>query len=421
MSDSILLAVSGGIDSMAMLHLFKEAGYTIGVAHCNFQLRGEASEIDEALVRDECKKMEVPFFVRKFDTQHYADENGLSIQIAARELRYTWFNELLKDNSYDVVATGHHFGDTMETIILNLTRGTSTEGFTGIPVKNKNIIRPLLNATREQIAKYIQEKRIPWREDESNLTDDYQRNYIRHHIIPKLKEINPSLESTWQNTIEKIEGDLELLNRGFETWKEKFVVERGERVLISKEGLRRGSASELWRLIRSFGFNFEQTKDIVHSIDGQSGKRFFSDSHLLVVDRHEVIVTTVPQQLIDVQIEPGDREVLLGPWKMSFSLDNDTIHGTDKMCASLDADAVAFPLTWRKWRNGDFFRPLGMRHKKKLSDFFIDNKLSLADKEMATVLESNGEIVYVVGWRIDERFKIKDTTKRVLNIQVIRV
>jgi tRNA(Ile)-lysidine synthase len=229
LSDSILLAVSGGIDSMAMLHLFKEGGYRIGVAHCNFQLRGEESNRDESLVAEECKRMAVPFFVKRFDTETYAWEQGVSIQMAARDLRYAWFNELVKNQGYNYMATGHHFDDSMETIVLNLTKGTSVEGYAGIPLKNKYIIRPLLFATRTKVTEYAISRGFTWREDESNFTDDYQRNFIRHHIIPKLKELNPSLETTWQNGLEKIEGDLELLHRGFNDWKKEFVSESTDR------------------------------------------------------------------------------------------------------------------------------------------------------------------------------------------------
>lgn len=423
LSDSILIAVSGGIDSMTLLHLFKEGGYRIGVAHCNFQLRGEESNADEFLVQEECKRLAIPFFIKRFDTETFAWEQGLSIQMAARDLRYAWFDDLVKAHSYNFLATGHHFDDSMETILLNLTKGTSVEGLAGIPVKNKNIIRPLLFATRAQVTNYAKEKGIAWREDESNLTDDYQRNYIRHHVIPKLKELNPSLESTWQYGIEKIQGDLELVHLGFGHWKAEYISETVDRIVINKKAFRdfHIGASALWRYIKTFAFNFEQAREIIHAMNGQSGKRFLSSTHLLIIDRGEFIITPHPQEWIAVQVGDRDREVPLGPWRMFFSTGVTTTTGADKMEAALDADTLKFPLTWRKWKKGDAFQPLGMRHKKKLSDFLVDNKLSLADKNITTVLESDGQIVYVVGWRIDDRYKISDTTKRVLNIRVARV
>ncbi len=423
LSDSILLAVSGGIDSMAMLHLFKEGGYRIGVAHCNFQLRGAESDKDELLVVEECKRLAVPFFVRRFETETYAWEQGVSIQMAARDLRYAWFHELVKEHGYNFMATGHHFDDSMETILLNLTKGTSVEGFAGIPLKNRNIIRPLLFATRAKVTEYANNKGFKWREDESNLTDDYQRNFVRHHIIPKLKELNPSLESTWQNGLEKIEGDLELLHMGFNNWKKESVSESKDRFVIKKKSLQTfyASASPLWRYIKAFAFNFEQAREIINAINGQSGKRFLSPTHILVIDRDELIITPHSQEWHAAKIESGDREVPLGPWRMFFSEGETPTISADKMEAALDADSLKFPLTWRKWKKGDAFQPLGMTHKKKLSDFMVDNKVSLADKNITTVLESDGDIVYVVGWRIDDRFKIRESTKRVLNIRVARV
>lgn len=423
LSDSILLAVSGGIDSMAMLHLFKEGGYRIGVAHCNFQLRGEESNKDEVLVVEECKRLAVPFFVRRFETETYAWEQGVSIQMAARDLRYAWFDELVKEHGYNFMATGHHFDDSMETIVLNLTKGTSVEGFAGIPLKNRNIIRPLLFATRANVSDYASSKGLRWREDESNLTDDYQRNFVRHHIIPKLKELNPSLESTWQNGLEKIEGDMELLHIGFTNWKKESVLESNDRMVIKKKFLRSfyAGASPLWRYIKGFAFNFEQAREIIQAINGQSGKRFLSPTHILVIDRDDLIITPHSQEWNAAKIESGDREVALGPWRMFFSTGETRTISADKMEAALDADSLKFPLIWRKWKKGDAFQPLGMKHKKKLSDFMVDNKISIADKNITTVLESDGEIVYVVGWRIDDRFKIRESTKRVLNIRVARV
>ena len=423
LSDSILLAVSGGIDSMAMLHLFKEGGYRISVAHCNFQLRGAESDKDELLVVEECKRLAVPFFVRRFETETYAWEQGISIQMAARDLRYAWFDELVKEQGYNFMATGHHFDDSMETIVLNLTKSTSVEGFAGIPLKNRNIIRPLLFATRAKVTEYANAKGYKWREDESNLTDDYQRNFVRHHIIPKLKELNPSLESTWQNGLEKIEGDLELLHIGFNAWKKESVSESKDRFVIKKKSLHNfyAGASPLWRYIQGFAFNCEQAREIIQTINGQSGKRFLSPTHILVIDRDEIIVTPHSHEWNAARIESGDREVPLGPWRMFFSTGETPTISADKMEAALDADSLKFPLTWRKWKKGDAFQPLGMTHKKKLSDFMVDNKVSLADKNITTVLESEGEIVYVVGWRIDDRFKIRESTKRVLNIRVARV
>jgi tRNA(Ile)-lysidine synthase len=421
-SDAILLAVSGGVDSMAMLYLFREAGYRIGVAHCNFQLRGKESEADEEFVRQVCKELDVPFYSRRFETEAYAWENTLSIQMAARDLRYAWFEELLVKNKFRCLATGHHFDDSMETILLNLTRGSATDGLAGIPIKNGNVIRPLLFASRKQIEKYAAMKGVVWREDLSNLTDDYQRNFIRHQVVPKLKELNPSLELTWQSGIEKIHGDLALLHHAFGEWKKQFITESVERITIQKNAFAsfpRGG-SLLWRYVKSFGFNFEQSKEIISSLFGQPGKRFFSSSHLLVVDRDLLILTPIQHDWDEVLIEKGQLQSDLGPWHLQMETIRQLPELITENEASLEESMVTFPLTWRKWKAGDSFVPLGMGHKKKLSDLFIDRKVSMADKELVTVLESDGKIVWVAGHRIDDRFKVTSKTTSILKFKLAR-
>ncbi len=422
-SDSILLAVSGGIDSMVMLQLFKDANFNFGVAHCNFQLRGKESDADEKLVHETCIALGIPFFIQRFETEAFATEHGLSIQMAARELRYAWFDDLVKKHSYDLLATAHHFDDSMETVVLNITKGSATEGLTGIPVKNQYIIRPLLFSTRAQIEKFATEKNVAWREDQSNLTDDYQRNFIRHQVIPKLKEVNPSLESTWQQGIAKIHGDLELIRVAFEDWKKKFVLETEDRAVIDKKAFDSFSSamSVLWRYIKKYAFNFEQAREIIAAMQGQSGKRFLSPTHVLVIDREVIIITRYPQDWNNILIGKDEQVASLGPWRLSLTNGSMEIPDASNMRASIDADKLKFPLRWRKWRHGDSFLPLGMKNNKKLSDFLIDNKVPLPDKDAVTVLESEGTIVYVVGWRIDDRFKISDATRRVLNIHVERV
>ena len=421
-SDAILLAVSGGVDSMAMLYLFREAGFRIGVAHCNFQLRGKESDADEDFVRLVCKELDVPFFFRQFETEAYAWENTLSIQMAARELRYAWFEELLIKNNYGRLATGHHFDDSIETILLNLTRGSATDGLAGIPLKNGNVIRPLLFATRKQIEKYASMKGLVWREDLSNLTDDYQRNFIRHQVVPKLKELNPSLEVTWQSGIEKIYGDLALLHHAYGEWKKQFITEAVDRISIHKDAFAsfpRGG-SLLWRYIKTFGFNFEQAKEIISSLHGQPGKRFLSSSHLLVVDRELLIITTLQHDWKEVAIEKGQSEAVLGPWQLRMETIQQLPDLINENEAYLEESMLSFPLTWRKWKAGDSFFPLGMDHKKKLSDFFIDKKVSMADKDVVTILESDGKIVWVAGHRIDDKFKVKSKTTSVLKFTLSR-
>ncbi len=423
-SDKILLAVSGGVDSMVMLYLFIEAGFQVSVAHCNFQLRGNESDGDENFVKDACEVLNIPVFINHFYTETYGWENKLSTQMAARELRYAWFDFLLKENQFHALATGHHFDDSIETILLNWTKGSSLEGLAGIPVRNKKVIRPLLFATRSQVEKYASEKGIEWREDQSNLTDDYQRNFIRHQIVPKLKELNPSLESTLHIGVEKIQGDLELINHHTSEWKNQFLSLDGEKVIISKKGFDsfRQGAHLLWRCIREFGFNFEQAREIVLCINGQSGKQFLTASHKLVIDREKIIISPQVDFLNDTTLIEIDQHLAtLGYWKIVVRKMDDIITSFDNpLEAQLDADKITFPLVWRKWKAGDFFYPLGMDHRKKVSDFLIDNKVPLSEKDELTVLESNGKIVWVVGYRIDNRFKITDETKSSILFSVHR-
>jgi tRNA(Ile)-lysidine synthase len=281
------------------------------------------------------------------------------------------------------------------------------------------VIRPLLFATREQIAAYAIEIDLKWRVDESNVTDDYQRNLIRHHVVPVLREINPSLMHTCQQGLQRMQGDLELLTDAFESWKKEFVIETSERSVLDKKGFDRfkNQVPLLWRYIKKFDFNYSQAGDIIQGMNGQPGKLFFSPSHQLVVDRTTIIITKHTGEIFPLTIDEHDNEATVGPWHLQFFKGTET-HLNGSIDATLDADRLTFPLTLRKWRYGDAFQPLGMKHTKKLSDFFIDNKVSMADKEVATVIESHGTIVYVVGWRIDDRFKVTSATKNVFYVRV---
>lgn len=415
--DTILLAVSGGVDSVVMLHLFKEAGFTIGVAHCNFQLRGKESDADEAFVRQLTQQLNIPFFSNRFDTDTFAWEKGISTQMAARELRYNWFNSLLTEYGYKHLATGHHFDDTLETILLNLTRGSSLEGLSGIPVRNGKVIRPLLFATRVEVEKFATDHDILWRTDQSNLTDDYQRNFIRHQIVPKLRELNPSLENTLHAGLEKLQSDIELVHTFVQDWKQQYLSENHERTVIEKKGFEelKHSAHLLWRVVRDKGFNVEQCVEIIRALHHQSGKQFLSVTHTLLVDRIQLIITPRLNKQEDVLISEYQQEVQCGPWKFFLEQSSAGVEvKANPLLAFLDADKLKYPLRLRRWRPGDFFYPLGMDHKRKLSDFLIDKKLSRADKEAVIVLESNGDIVWVAGHRIDNRYKITPETRAAL-------
>jgi len=422
--DKILLAVSGGIDSMVMLQLFQSSTFHISVAHANFQLRGNESDGDEQFVKDYCAQHAIQFFSERFSTTQYASENSLSTQMAARELRYSWFEQLLHENHFDFVATAHHLNDSIETSLLSFARGSSIEGFDGIAVKYGKIIRPLLFATRDQITHYAHQNKIVWREDSSNASDDYQRNFIRHKVVPLLQELNSSLENSFKDSIEKISGANELTAIGVEAWREKFEQKKYNQTLLSKTGFdnSQNPAGLLWNLVKQFGFNLDQCEQIITALHGQPGKHFASHDYELTIDREHLIISKRENIEMEVQIEENQHEVQFGNLTLTIQETAKIEISKDPFIANLDASKIKFPLVWRKWKPGDSFHPLGMEGKKKLSDFFIDQKISLVDKEKITVLESGNEIVWVIGHRIDDRYKISQGfSKAMLKISLISV
>jgi tRNA(Ile)-lysidine synthase len=420
-TDKILLAVSGGVDSMVMAHLFREAGFQIGVAHCNFQLRGEDSKADEALVNLFCIEKKIPFHLQRFDTNAFAEESGLSIQLAARELRYKFFKEVREENGYDSIATAHHLNDSLETVLLNLTKGTGIKGLAGIPVRNEFIIRPLLFASRDEILDYASLHRIHWREDKSNTENDYQRNFLRNKVIPLLEEINPNLSETFRSTAERISGAVSMTEEFLSNFKSNSVRSFDDEEQIDLNALKKYSFSQvlLWELIKSKGFNYDQCCDIVRQ--HQTGKQFFSTGHRLVIDRDVLIIRSVKvEEILERLINAGDKSASNGSEILLIDQNTDSKIQIDKdpLIAQLDASTISFPLRWRKWEAGDFFQPLGMQSKKKLSDFFIDLKIPVSQKEKITVLESSGRIVWVVGYRISDDCKITPSTRSSVRIKV---
>lgn len=420
-TDKILLAVSGGLDSMVMFHLMREAGFSVAVVHCNFQLRGSESRSDEELVRTASQKEDIPFFVKRFDTGQYASRQGISIQMAARALRYEFFNEILETHAYDYVATAHHFNDTIETIIMNLVRGTGIDGFTGIAVKNEKVIRPMLFATRKMLLDHAQANNIFWREDTSNDSDDYQRNFIRHQVIPKFETLNPNFEETFRDTHERLEGASDIMKAYLKELHASAVQIHDKRISIDTAKIRQSASPAviLWELIKDFGFNFDQCRQIIK--DHQPGKMFFSVVHQLLIDRKHY--------MIEKQEDSALKAVIIGPGETiannaQFILRMRSVPQTEFQLvkepsfAQMDAAKLQFPIVWRTWRAGDYFMPLGMRQEKKLSDFLIDLKIPFNNKADITVLESGGDIIWVVGFRISERYKVTPDTKDILIIEV---
>jgi len=419
--ETVLLAVSGGLDSMVMLSLFMDAGFSMAVAHCNFKLRGDESDLDEQFVESTCKIFGIPFHSKSFETAEYAQENRLSIQMAARELRYSWFSELMGLHGYSKLATAHHVNDSMETVLLNWVHGNGLNGFLGIPVMAGSRVRPMLFATREQIENYAAEKKIVWREDRSNQTDDYARNLIRHQVIPRLKEINPSFDETFQRGLQKLNGDATILSAALRDWRNEYVRELPDKLTIQKKGLEKFSlrAHVLYDVLKEYGFNFDTCLQIEQAVyQAQPGTQFLSATHQVVIDRDTLQIVAHKNFWNETFIQKNDRKALLGSWQLLIVTDSIKV-SDNTFIAVLDADQLTYPLRWRTWQEGDYFYPLGMDHRKKVSDFLIDRKVSVADKKSITVIESAGQIVWVVGERIDNRFKITPKTRQAVVFQLV--
>lgn len=422
-SDRILLAVSGGIDSVCMFHLFREAGYSIAIAHCNFSLRGEESDQDEIFVQNLAEKFDIPFFNVKFNTTEIAEKEGISIQMAARDLRYDWFEEIRKKYEYNFTAIAHNKDDVIETFLINLTRGCGLKGLTGIkPIKGK-IIRPLLFAFRHEIIQYMSEKDLEFREDSSNQSVKYSRNLIRHEIIPLFEKLNTGFKETMIDNVLRLKESEIVYLENVKTKKENFFIEKNKQLILEIEELKQLNpiTTYMHEFLRPFGFSHSQISDIIHSLDGISGKKFISLTHRLIKDRTQLIIEEISLANKKTYEINDIYESIEYPIKLKLkeiNRNDDFKIIRDKSTGSFDLALIEFPLTIRKWNKGDYFMPLGMSNLKKLSDFFIDNKLSISEKENVWIIESGNKIVWIIGYRIDERFKVTEKTKRILQIDI---
>jgi tRNA(Ile)-lysidine synthase len=419
--DKILLAVSGGIDSMVMAHLFLHLGNKTAIAHCNFSLRGNESDNDEKLVNEYAVKHNIPFFTKRFKTKEFAKERGLSIQMAARELRYSWFEEVRSKNGFDSIAIAHNLNDNIETLLLNLVRGTGLTGMTGMKPVTNHIIRPLLFATRSDINEYCLKNKIIYREDKSNSDTKYTRNKIRHLVIPVLKEINPSVESTLNETAKRFAGINEILSEYISGVRKNVSESRKEYITFNISLLKDylHNSTILFELFRPFGINNSQLEDLLKVIKGKTGGNIFTPTHIILKNRQDIIVSEkhlVVETDYNIKNLTGLRKVPVLASARYISIDKSFKIPSDPLIACIDCEKLSFPLVIRKWKPGDHFCPLGMKHQKKLSDYFVDNKYSKIDKEEILILESDGNIVWIVGDRLDDRYKITKSTKKVLAI-----
>lgn len=413
----LLLAISGGVDSMVMLDLFQKTDFEIAIAHCNFQLRGQESDGDQAFIERYAKENSIPLFVTQFDTKAFAEDYKLSIQVAARELRYKWFYELLAANNYDLILTAHHADDNIETFLINLSRGSGLDGFTGIPMQNDKTVRPLLIFGREEILDYAHKNNIQWREDSSNASDKYLRNKVRQEIVPVLKTLNPNFISSFQNTLENLQKSMTLVDDASRIVYRKVVEdEENQKKINLKELLQLPNyKAYLYEWLKPFGF--KAWNDIYSLVESQSGKQIFSENFKLLKNRDYLIVS--PQTEINREekyyIEENQQDV---NFHIKLSICKITsITNASNTAIFVDQNKLKYPLVLRRWKEGDVFYPLGMKGKsKKVSKFFKDEKFSLIDKENAWLLCSDNQIVWIVGIRQDERFKIEPTTKQIIQI-----
>ena len=415
----LLLATSGGLDSIVMAHLFNELDNPIALAHCNFQLRGLESFGDQNFVQDFAATTNIPLFLTQFDTEAFAKDYKLSTQVAARDLRYNWFYELLDTENYDYILTAHHADDNIETFLINLSRGTGLEGLVGIPEQNDKIIRPLLHFSRAEIANYAKENNIQWREDSSNASDKYLRNKIRHDLVPLLKELNPHFISSFQKTQSYLQESQAMIeDASIMVYQQVVRQEENEFYFDLNQLLKLPNyRSYLYQWLHEFGFT--AWDDVYNLVDSQSGKQVFSAEFRLVKDRNSLILSPIDfnAEKEEYLIEKEDQDVKI-PLKLSFCKVDD-ISILTNTTIFVDADKLSFPLVLRKWNEGDSFQPFGMEGKsKKVSKLFKDEKLSLIEKENVWILWSENKIVWLIGLRQDERFRIDNKTQNRLKIQL---
>ncbi len=422
--DKILLTVSGGVDSMVMMSLFAASGYRFGVAHCNFQLRGQESDEDEALVAEQARRYGVELFNRRFDAQDEMERTGESMEMAARRLRYTWFRSLCDEHGYNVIAIAHHINDSIETFFINMLRGTGLRGLTGISVQAGRIVRPLMFATRKDILDYATAHRIPYREDSSNRSTKYLRNKVRLGIVPMLREINPQFTTVMRRNISRLTDAQTFIDRSVELIRRDAMTEQGGLYTLHVDRI---DASlplgyVVYEILNSmFGFKGDTVDALCHALQqNNTGRRFYSREWVATIDRGRIVIGRIADEdTCMTQVEQGVLRSYCGSSVLHYEYcDIDMIDSvtTPDNVALVDADKLRFPLTLRRWQQGDWFVPFGMSGRKKVSDFLIDAKVSMAEKSRQFVLLSGDDVVWLVGRRADDRFRLTRQTENVLKI-----
>jgi len=419
----LLLAISGGLDSMVAASILQKLGYNITLAHCNFKLREQDADLDEQFVKDWSIKNKVNCFITHFNTRKYAQSKNLSIEMAARNLRYKWFNELLIDNNLNYIITAHHADDNFETTLFNLTRGTGFKGLLGIPKQNGKIIRPFLPFLRQEIKNYAIKNKISWREDKSNTSIIYSRNKIRHQVIPVLKTLNPNLISSYNKSLKHLRLLEAILKTHIDTIKKDVLITLPDKVVqldINKLLKHSHPKSYLYELLKDYGFT--AWIDIEKLISAQTGKQIYSKTHRIIKNRNLCLISPL-KQIEDEQFEI--KNLNKGLQKFQIKLIFTEVKCADyknknKQVVFVDANKIKTPLIVRKWQKGDYFYPLGMINKKKLSDFFKDQKLSLLEKENTWLLCQKNNIIWVIGQRLSNAFKVTNNTTKIIKINFLK-
>jgi len=418
-TDKILLAVSGGKDSVLMAHLFKLSGFDFGIAHCNFNLRADESQRDEAFVKMLAATLDVPFYVTHFKTKDFAATQKVSTQMAARTLRYQWFETLRLSEQYDFIALAQHQDDAIETVLLNLTRGTGIAGLHGILPKREKLVRPLLFLSASEIKDMVEAHQIAYVEDSSNLSTDYARNKIRLNVIPHLKALNPNLDETFRHNIQRFSDTELVLQQVVATLKKELLQENKGRYYLSIPAVETLNPKHLllFELLRPFGFSEAVVAELLDGLGKQSGTTFFSPTYRMIIDRGQLIIDPLAGPIgaiANVLVHADDEVVVFGAHQLIVRKSLELNFKRDNNLAYVDAEKLIFPLVLRSRQAGDKFKPLGMDNDKKLSDFFINEKIPLADKERVPLLvNGNGEMIWVAGWRQDNRYRLTAATKQV--------
>lgn len=419
----LIAGVSGGADSVFLIHVLHELGYDCVVAHCNFHLRGEESDRDAHFVESLAGKLNLPFRQIDFQTEKYAAEKRISIEMAARELRYAWFSRLKEKENAGCIAIAHHSDDVVETFLINMTRGTGIRGLTGIKPKNGDVVRPLLPLSRQEIEAYLQEKNIPFVDDSTNKESIYVRNKFRNEIIPLLQTINPSVRESILQTVENLQKTTHFLENKLKKIRASLFTEEENVRYISIEKLKKEDSPHfvLYELLHPYGFSAPVIEDIYCGLDATPGKQYFSDKYRILKDRAFLVLTRKKQDTPAIYLIQNTDTNIENPLKITVTYEENRPGFKiikDKRYCYLDAGKLTFPLEIRKWERGDEFIPFGMKNRKKVSDFFIDRQFSIHQKEQAWLLLSGGEIVWIIGERSDDRFKIDEKTKKIMVLEL---